>query len=241
MIHRQAPAIDVDEPACSTAPSMASPSPKEQLRDARQAAVVGRILDAAEAAFADHGYEAAKVQSVAQAAGVSLSTLYGLLGSKWDVYRAVHARRIEALQAFIRERGDVEGDPLDRMLAGIAAYVQFHMEHPTYLRMHLREGHLWSESSTLRSDEQVDAWEAGRRTMTRAFEVGLEAGLYVEDERPELMARMTLAMHQVWLADWMDRGMQETPAQLMRRIARQFIRTFCRPEVAAKRLALQYS
>ena len=66
---------------------------QSRLRDARQLMYQGLVLDAAESIFAEHGYEAAKVQSIASAAGVSLATLYAAFPTKWDVYRAVHARR----------------------------------------------------------------------------------------------------------------------------------------------------
>lgn len=215
---------------------MSRPAAKDRIRDARQAMYRDHILDAAEEVFAEHGYEAAKVQSVAAQAGVSLATLYGVFETKWDLYRAVHARRTGALQEFIRERGDVPGDVLDRMLAGVSAYIEFHMTHRGYLRMHLREGHVWSTSSTLTAPEQVEAWESGLRYMAKAFALGVKAGIFVDYERPELMARTNLALSQVRLADWVDRGMKESVEELNAAIHKQFIRTFCKPEVVIARL-----
>jgi AcrR family transcriptional regulator len=209
---------------------------KDRIRDARQAMYREHVLDAAEQVFAEHGYEAAKVNSVAASAGISLATLYGVFETKWDLYRGVHARRTAMLADFTRERGEVEGDVLDRMLAGIMAYIEFHMAHPSYLRMHLREGHIWSTSTTLTAPEQISAWEAGLLRMAKAFTLGIEAGVYHDDERPEMMARTMLGMHQVRLADWVDRGMTETVAEIEVKVRRQFVRAFCRPEVVATRL-----
>lgn len=195
------------------------------------------ILDAAENVFAEHGYETAKVQSVAAAAGVSLATLYGVFETKWDLYRAVHERRTQTLHEHVRKRGEeAEGDLLDRMLSGISAYIEFHMQHPAYLRMHLREQHVWSTSATLESPEQIDAWTRGLGMMNRAFELGQEAGVYHRDDRPELMSRTNLAMHQVRLADWVDRGMTEPMESLIASVHRQFIRTFCTARVVRERL-----
>ena len=67
---------------------MSRPAAKDRIRDARQAMYRDHILDAAEEVFAENGYEAAKVQSVAAQAGVSLATLYGVFETKWDLYRA---------------------------------------------------------------------------------------------------------------------------------------------------------
>jgi hypothetical protein len=37
-------------------------------------------------------------------------------------------------------------------------------------------------------------------------------------------------MHQVRLADWVERGMSETVDEVARHVQRQFIRSFCVPE-----------
>jgi AcrR family transcriptional regulator len=214
---------------------MSKSNPRSRLRDARQTMYQGLILDAAEAVFADHGYEAAKVQSIAAAAGVSLATLYASFPTKWDVYRAVHARRLEALLAAIRARGAQADGPLERMLSGIDAYVEFHMRHPDYLRMHLQEGHAWATASTLRSPEQIGAWKDGLQRIAKAFTIGIRTGLYVDDEPPLLMARTMMAMHQVRLADWVATGMKESVESVTEKMHRQFIRTFCRPETVARR------
>ena len=65
--------------------------------------------------------------------------------------------------------------------------------------------------------------------------LGIEAGLYYDDERPEMMARTVLGMHQVRLADWVDRGMIESVSDIEAKVRRQFIRAFCKPEIVAAR------
>ena len=215
--------------AKSTSRERPKETAKEKMRDARQALYREHILDAAEQVFAEHGYETAKVVSMAAAAGVSLATIYASFETKWDIYRALHARRTEALDALVRARGDIEGTLLERMLSGISGYIEFHMKHPNYLRMHLREGNAWAASSTLHSPEQLEAWGAGLKMATKAFENGIRAGLYVDDERPELMARTMIAMHQVRLADWVDRGMKDSVEEIIEAVHRQFVRTFCKP------------
>jgi len=109
------------------------------------------------------------------------------------------------------------------------------MEHPNYLRMHLRDGHVWSTASALRSPEQMNAWNEGFAMVTHAFRAAIRAGLCVDDEGPELMARTMIAMHQVRLADWVDRGMKESVEQLTQAVHRQFIRTFGTAKAAAGR------
>jgi len=42
------------------------------------------------------------------------------------------------------------------------------------------------------------------------------------------------AMHQVRLADWVERGMKESVAEVTKDAQAQFIRTFCTPKFAAE-------
>lgn len=203
---------------------------KRRLKEARLALYREHILDAAEEVFAGHGYDAAKVQAIAAKAQVSLATLYGVFPKKWDIFRAVHGRRTQDL---LEEVGELVarhglGGPLDLLLLGISAHCVFHVEHPNYLRMHLREGHAWSAADTLKCQEQIDAWERGLVMMSAAFAEGTRVGLLV-DEAPELMARTSIGMTQVRFADWVARGMIETAAELIPGMHSQFIRSFCLP------------
>jgi AcrR family transcriptional regulator len=206
---------------------------KEKIRDARQALYQEHILDAAEKIFAELGYEEAKVVAMAKAAGLSLATVYGTFETKWDVYRAVHARRTAALRAHLAARVSADQGALGVMLDGIEASFEFHMQNPSYLRMHLRDGYAWSMPKMLRCPEELEAWNEGITMAVSAFEVGIQAGLYVDD-RPQLMARMMFAMQQVRLADWIERGMKESVAEVTRDAQAQFIRTFCTPKFAAE-------
>src|SRR5690606_41082584 len=111
---------------------MSEPDLKGRVRGARLAMYQEVILDAAEGVFAEHGYEAAKVQAVAAAAGISLATLYGVFAKKWDLYCAVHARRIRELMEHVY--GQISPapaeppEPLAVLLGGIGAYIEFHMQ-----------------------------------------------------------------------------------------------------------------
>ncbi|MBC7174148.1 MAG: TetR/AcrR family transcriptional regulator [Polyangiaceae bacterium] len=203
---------------------------KGRVKDARVAMYREVILDAAEEVFAENGYEAAKVQAVAASAGVSLATLYGVFTKKWDLYCALHERRIAQLMERIGSRGVFEEvDPLTRLLDGVDGYLEFHMEHPTYLRMHLQDGLAWASGGNARSPEQARAWSMGVMLMTAAFQAGIDAGIFVADD-PGRMARTAIAMHQVRLGDWIDSGMSEPIAEVAAQVRRQFVRAFCVPE-----------
>lgn len=215
---------------------MSPTAARDKLKDARRKLYRVAVLDAAERIFADFGYEATKVSAIASEAGVSLATFYSVFKKKWDVYRAVHARRLEELMTMIAARRMDRQDVLATMIAGIETYLVFHMKYPDYLRMHLRERNAWTTDEGLRCPEQTEAWNAGLVMMVAAFQAGIEQGIF-EDDDTELMARTLLGMHQVRLALWVERGQTELPQELSRGASQQLIRSFCRPQRVAELLA----
>lgn len=215
------------------------PSPRQRLKEARRALYRETIVDAAEGVFAIHGYDAAKVQAIAKAAGVSLATFYATFPKKWDAYRAVQSDRLAALMQ--RVGRDVLGasDAFGRVRAGLEGYLRFHMAHPEFLRLQLRERVPWGTTDELRTPEQTRAWEAGLQMLIAAFEDGMVRGDFRRDDA-ELCARTATAMSQVRLALWEGRGMSAAPDEVARQAMEQFVRTFAaagRVEALLERLA----
>ncbi len=214
---------------------MGRPATKQRVKDARNAMYRELIVEAAERVFAEQGFEATRVQAVAKEAGISLATLYGVFPGKLDLYRAIQQLRTKALMERIGQSLDADLDPVEMILSGVRMYVTFHMEHTDYLRMHLREGHIWTTSGALLVDEQEDTWNTGFDLGSGAFQAGIDDGLLVDDD-PRLMFRTMIAMHQVRLADWVDKGMEQSVAEVTQAISDQFIRSFCTPKAIAKKL-----
>jgi AcrR family transcriptional regulator len=187
------------------------------------------VLDAAERVFGDEGYEAAKVQRIAAESGVSLTTLYSVFESKWEIYRAVHRRRLnEVLQ---RSEGIIRRDAsaLDTFIAGTRMQLAFFMEHRDYTKMQLKEVTAWATTELQGSPEQVEGLEAGLRQMAAVFAQGIEDGDFVDDD-PALMARMAVACLQVRLAGWMDGGCKEATEVVTDAALRHLLRSYCKPE-----------
>ncbi|MCA9707617.1 MAG: TetR/AcrR family transcriptional regulator [Myxococcales bacterium] len=205
-----------------------SSSPRERLKEARRALYREAIVDAAEGVFARHGYEAAKVQAIAKAAGVSLATFYAVFPKKWDAYRAVQADRLAALMQQVGRAVLDAADAFDRLRAGLEGYLRFHMAHPEFLRLQLRERVPWGTTDELRTPEQTRAWEAGLRMLIGAFEEGMRRGDFRRDDA-ELCARTATAMSQVRLALWEGRGMIEAADAVATEAMQQFVRAFGAP------------
>ncbi|MEM9457092.1 MAG: TetR/AcrR family transcriptional regulator [Myxococcota bacterium] len=200
-------------------------NPRQRLKQARRALYREAIVDAAEGVFARHGYDAAKVQTIAKAAGVSLATFYATFPKKWDAYRAVQSDRLGALMQQVGGAVLRATDAFGRVRAGLEGYLRFHMANPEFLRLQLRERVPWGTTDELRTPEQTRAWEAGLQMLIAALDEGMKGGDFRRDDA-ELCARTATAMSQVRLALWEGRGMSESPDQVAGEAMQQFVRTF---------------
>lgn len=88
----------------------------------------GRILDAAERAFADHGLEGASMRDIVREAGVNLATVYYHFDSKDGLMAAVLERRFNPLQeehlAALRQLEAAAGRrpvPLEQLIGAMLA------------------------------------------------------------------------------------------------------------------------
>jgi AcrR family transcriptional regulator len=215
----------------------ASAKAQESLRDRKRELYREAILDAAERVFGEEGYEATKVQRIAAEAGVSLTTLYGVLDSKWEIYRAVHRRRLSEVMSLVP--GIVRDDmsALDIVIAGTRMQLAFFMKRRDFTKMQLKEVTAWSTIGLLRSPEQIEALGAGLDLFANLFRRGIEEGYFIDDD-PQLMARMAIASQQVRLAMWMDRGCKEDPDEVADAALRHLLRSNCKTEHLATALAV---
>ena len=207
---------------------MAQPRPKENVRRARAGLYRTLVLEAAERCFAEKGFDAAKMEEIAAESGLSLGTVYSVFSGKPDLLRAVQDARNREILALASAAAGRAAGPREQLLAAVHAYVEFFASHPEYLRIHLRGGHAWGLAGAgSRSRAHAHAWDEGIELYARIFEEGIAAQHFHPGE-PRLLARMMIAMQQVQLADWVERGMPGDPAALLAGIETQLRRAFCR-------------
>jgi len=173
---------------------------KATLRSAREGLYRERILEAAEQVFAERGFEAAGIREIAERAGLSVGSVYGIFQGKETLFLSVHALRSAELFERMAEVIDKEAGPRLLIEHGIEETVRFFCERPEYLRMHLHARTAWalSEQGT---DVQTESWQRGIELIRDAFAAGVADGTFYEGD-PESNARMVMAMHQVKLAEW---------------------------------------
>src|SRR6266852_4592248 len=99
------------------------------------------ILDAAEALFAEKGYDAASLQEICDLAGVTRGLPNYFFGSKEQLYHAVLERTFaltltRELLLFLREEVHRPGTSLEEGLhVAIARIFDFFVTHPTFIRL----------------------------------------------------------------------------------------------------------
>ena len=110
----------------------ASPAPRREGATRRQTkgeATGGRILDAAEALFAERGYESASLREIARVAGIQQPGLYNHFPSKEALYAAVLDRALKPLSRALEDA--MQGTAPDQIQSTLAGVItDLLLEHP---------------------------------------------------------------------------------------------------------------
>jgi AcrR family transcriptional regulator len=193
---------------------------QKAVRAARQAVYREAVLAAGEESFAQHGYEAAHMQSIAEHAGISVGVLYATFESKAALFKEIQRVRTATLIERTRDIVESGAPPLAMLRLGVRATVRFFADHRAYLRMHLRDRASWADPS-LGTDCQQDAYAIGVGFVESALALGIEDGTVV-DESPRTLARAVLAIIQMRLAEWAE-GDFTTPVDELVRVLEAMI------------------
>ena len=199
----------------------------------------GFVRDAAERVFARHGFARAGMAQIARESNVSIGTIYRVFpGRKREIYQAIQEHRgtelIGRSRAIGLEAWQRRGDLLDAILAGLTALVDFFADHPDFLRLVLREEKAWSAGTQRSSTEQSAMWREGVEGIVEAMQLGIAENVLVDDDA-QTMARTWVAIQEAHLRYWLEQDMRATREEVVRRLQRQILRAFCKPEVAAAR------
>ena len=219
--------------ASAGAPATAGAGRTQNVQRAAQAAVKkarqdvhrAHLLEAAERVFAARGYEGTRMQDIAAEAGLALATMYGVVAGKEELYAQVHETRGRGLleAAMIAAAG--AGSAMTALLAGVRAYGEYLLARPDYLRLHLQESQPWALAPHFTSAAQGQLWQEGLTLSVETFRAAIAEGAVVQ-ESPELLARLMIAAHQVFLGEWIAAGMQEPPERLVQRMQSHIVRAF---------------
>jgi TetR/AcrR family transcriptional regulator len=99
-----------------------------------------RILKAATEHFAERGYDGARTQAIADAAGVNKAMLYYHFRDKRHLYHeTLKSHFLEVVLQVIPSFTDASREPRERVMEIVRAYSRFLRDHPHMLALMLRE------------------------------------------------------------------------------------------------------
>jgi AcrR family transcriptional regulator len=190
---------------------------QDKARQARNDLYRQHILEAAEQIFAERGFDSTKLQDISRLAGVSMGTIYAIFPGKEELFRAILAERGRELLQVARNGAHSDADPRTALDNLIAAYIDYFIAHPNFLRMHVRLGTSWVLGPTMGASGQVQLWAEIHALQAALMRRGVAAGAFV-DEDPAFLAKIFSALDQVVLADWVASGMKADRGQLIARM-----------------------
>src|SRR5689334_8542457 len=101
----------------------------------RKARTAGAILDAAERHFLERGFEAAKVEEIAEEADVAVGSVYNHFTSKEGLYAPVLDRALDLFDTYMDDGPKPEGPALEQLLETAGRFARFGRERPGHLRL----------------------------------------------------------------------------------------------------------
>ncbi|MEM7412255.1 MAG: TetR/AcrR family transcriptional regulator [Myxococcota bacterium] len=197
---------------------------KSNLVEARARMYRELVFDCAERVFAEDGFAASSMQDLAAEAGISLKTLYAAFPGKDDIYRAILAERGAGLLAEVRAAAQQEGNALERLHAGIRGIVGYLIEHESFFRILLQEGHAWGLDP--QSKDAKEAWSGGLLSVRELIEDGVRSGEFLPCD-PDLLAPTVNAVLQVQLAGLIARGDEPDADAIAAEILQSMARLLC--------------
>jgi AcrR family transcriptional regulator len=183
---------------------------KRRLKRPERRALIER---AASQLIAERGYDAASLEEIAAAAGISKSVLYDHFPSKAELQISLLNENSDALMAFVAERVSAADGPEARLRSGIEAFFEFVETHPFAWRTIFRDPP---------SDPRVaEAFIAMHRNVTHGiatmFRTEPEVAAVIEsgDDQRLVMLAEQLKMAMRGLAGWWYEHREHTREEMV--------------------------
>lgn len=206
---------------------MARKKAPSRLEDARTRMYQDLIFASAECVFGEKGFESATMQEIAAEAGVSLKTIYASFPGKRELYNAIMLLRGREMFEAVEAAHQAATTPLDQLVAGTRAFVDYLVEHRDWSRIHVRSQTSWAVRPA--GEETGALWDDGQRAHIEVLEAGAASGVFHDDD-PAEMALMIRAMTRVQVVNALENGEEDAKAIADRLIGR-FLRMVCREPV----------
>ncbi|MBA2350026.1 MAG: TetR/AcrR family transcriptional regulator [Solirubrobacterales bacterium] len=167
-----------------------NPLPTETAAPARGARRAARtraaILDAAERAIRIDGYRGTRMEAVAEAADVSVGSIYNHFGDKDGLYHALAERAVELFGRYMAAAYAAGATPLEQVMGAGEGYLRFHLEHPGAFRFLAFDG---VEAGPVIGDDELAARiTTDLEAIIDSFREKIQEAIDAREIRPELDA-----------------------------------------------------
>ena len=185
---------------------------------ARGAATRTRLIEAAEAVFAQLGYHAASIVKITEHAGVAQGTFYLYFTSKKEIFDEL-VRDLNGRVRHAMKEGSSQGaNRLQAELFGFQAYFRFTSDHPALYRIIRQAEFVSPETLQLHYERLTSGYVAGLRQAMEAGEIA--------DGDPELLAWALMGIGELVGMRWiLWAGRTELPPEVMEELGRIVART----------------
>lgn len=195
-----------------------------KLEEAKAEMYRGLIFEAAEHAFGERGFAETTMQEIASATGVSVKTLYASFPGKQELYDEISVQRGQEMIEVVAAVQDAEIEPVEKLAAGLRAFVGFFFDHASWTKMHTISRASWAQRPA--DARYVELWEQSQVADCKVLREGIEAGLFF-DEDPEEVARLIRAMVRVQTVHAFELG-NKTAREVSESVTRRVMRMVCR-------------
>lgn len=152
------------------------------------------IIDAAEAVFAQKGFDQATMDDIASTADLSKGTLYLYFKSKDDLFIALASRISGHLVERFEEMAEGSLPGVDTIRAMLGAYAEFLIARPQLFRV--LTGRLISGAVMEHDSPSFQQHRSQVERIAKAFESAIERGKRDGSLRPDIESRQTAT--QIW-------------------------------------------
>jgi AcrR family transcriptional regulator len=153
-----------------------------------------RVLEAAEAVFAEHGYHDASIVKITAAAGVGQGTFYLYFGSKQDVFDELVRDLNRRVRHAMKEASSQGKTRLEAELLGFRAYFRFTADHPALYRIIRQAEFVSPEMLRYHYDRLSSGYVEGLRSAVKRGEIA--------DLDPEVAAWALMGMGELIGMRW---------------------------------------
>ncbi|WP_437635741.1 TetR/AcrR family transcriptional regulator [Sorangium sp. So ce854] len=144
-----------------------------QRREQHRESLRGAILAAAGELFLEQGYEAFSMRQVAERIGYSATTIYRYYEDKDELLFAIVHEGFTEFQRTLVAAAESTADPIERIEALGAAYVQFGMQNPVHYRlMFMQRFDFVFDQRKERQQPMVESFNVLQKAVTCAMEAG---------------------------------------------------------------------